>query len=335
MTLRSRLFNFVLKIFSLLPSALTLLPYLLLASLTRFLIKQKQLQIWLRNSLKEKNIVPGLSDLDFTLYLAGPLMKQENKRIVKRYNLIHKFFPLLGEINFYQADEVTLFSSLANPLELKRDPDLLEKISTPVRDQTLQSDLVFIIHILFSDFDNLKKRFSLRRKKWQRHLERLSIPLSLESIHSIEDLLELFDRELFDKVSRNEFKRFLIRYQQFNFKAANSMNRFYEGVIHVKSFILLAPSKWIGASLDSGEFEMDCELIRNFSELEQKIYVEQINWEIWGLFSQYRVTMEELDLHIHLGNLKKTLDCIKDVDTSSLQEKMDQLVSLQEKYYRQ
>ena len=49
-------------------------------------------------------------------------------------------------------------------------------------------------------------------------------------------------------------------------------------------------------------------MFSKLNENEQVLYAEQLKWELWGLYTQYRIIKNTSILKAHLNNLAKTVD---------------------------
>jgi hypothetical protein len=155
--------------------------------------------VWPRNSFVTEALEPGFSDIDLTVFYQSSLLDQNRERFLSRVNQFRRFWPFLGEINFYSA-EVSEFSyKFHNSFELLRDPELVARCSRKL-DQTMQlkqpeqttqpklgeskrsPDLiegsVFLLRQLEQDLNNLTEIPKKRLKKWLRHYDDLYHALS-------------------------------------------------------------------------------------------------------------------------------------------------------------
>jgi hypothetical protein len=133
---------------------------------------------WPRHSYVFSDIVPGLSDLDFTLLFEDTPPKRGFQSLSQHARWFKKgLMPILGEFNIYTFRDVMDFIPLANPFELRRDPYLIEKTGFVPSGGTLGEKIVFLLRGLQADKKNLFASTSaLREKKWRRAFSIAGLP---------------------------------------------------------------------------------------------------------------------------------------------------------------
>lgn len=299
------------------------LPYDLSLSVVQSYFRDKDLVIWSRNGHAMKTLTPGVSDLDITIYTGLNSFSDLNE-IQTRYMGVKRILPFLGEINWIDKFHAPFFSNFCNPHEADRDI-ILRDLTGYKRDSQGALKACFFLRCLASDTYGIRENFKTRKKKWQKHMKDLGIGTS-SVINSTSDLFRCADEELVKKLIGQSSTPFLRMFYNQKHGDINAWNRFY-GNVEVKDFMLFAPNYWIGASLHHGKYESDVELLNNFNEAEFSLLRAQLEWEIWGLFTQYKLVEDKENLIQHLLKLR---DFSKSVPGASLIGKgFDKLIELQ------
>lgn len=279
--------------------------------------------IWPRNSYVLNTLKCALSDLDLTFYAYRPCNIYSQ---LWRYKFLKFFLPFLGEINFYQEEKLKKFLPYANYFELKRDPKLLEKVGEQPTDRSDYEKLVFFLKLLESDRKNLVKIPKYRENKWNLHFNHLNWELPPVNMDEMKRFLaqKLTEKEIKSKV-------FLKIFFDLDSKTKTGLNSIYEecsrqGVI--KEYMLSYPFYWIGSAFYHDSFEHDLELLKNLTENESRLLLEQVRWELWGLFTQLEVTPDKPNLLMHLDNIRKLIGNIAHTDL--LKESLNSVDALSE-----
>nr|BDT30098.1 hypothetical protein BHI3_35640 [Bacteriovorax sp. HI3] len=99
--------------------------------------------IWFRNSLKLGYWAFGKSDIDVTIMVkkGAPELFLS---LIKTHDKIKKLLPVMGEVVFFDESRDRTLLLLINPLELKRDPVLMNKYQ--VAPQIELADRVVFLH---------------------------------------------------------------------------------------------------------------------------------------------------------------------------------------------
>ncbi|CBW27897.1 hypothetical protein BMS_3140 [Halobacteriovorax marinus SJ] len=308
------------KILSKLPYPLQELPYSLCWIVTKTYLKNNQVELWPRNSYVSKRIVAALSDLDLTIIVSKGGLEE---KVIRKYNHLKIIFPFLGEINMYPAKEVQDFIPIANKYELERDPRLCKDYGIS-KEENIYEKIVFLCKLIESDQENLKNNPLYRKKKWEKHLT----DLGLSSEIDFESLIQLLNSQCSE--IGIDASNFLNHYYQENRTQKTSCDNFYRECKNIKEYILLYPFRWIGSSLTCESFFHDIELIKSFTKHELSLLEAQLNWEIWGLFSQYLHNLHKATLHTHLENIRQVMDTNEALQNSSVYNKLNELRALHE-----
>ncbi|OUR93623.1 hypothetical protein A9Q84_19330 [Halobacteriovorax marinus] len=304
-----------------LPYFIQTLPYFIAKVVVTTLIAKKDVKIWVRNSYVFNNIVCALSDLDFTIVVKEVVM---GDKAVARYSLLKKVFPFLGEINLYLEDELKTFAPIVNSFELKRDPSLMEYLGNQVVSSTKYEELVFLCKTVESDQENLLSIPEYRVKKWQHHFELTGNQCDV-SLSSLLNLLKEKSQSLgFDS------DKFIEHYYTKNRTIKKDCDDFYRENLDKQSYILLYPFRWIGSSLTCDSFIHDIEEIKSFSEDQLKLLEAQVQWEVWGLYSQHIHNLRQATLHTHLENIREMMEVSEYLRNSKAYELLNKLRALHE-----
>ena len=283
------------------PLAIQKIPNIIGLWLVRLIYIDQPIQIWPRNSFILGTLVCGLSDLDLTFYAKKEIAIGQK---LWRYRFLKTFVPFLGEINFYRADKIENFLEHANAYELSRDRILLDLTKKELKKDSEFEKLVFFLKVLESDRKNLHNIPDYRLKKWKLHFEHLEWELPEPT--NLDSLTKFVDQKLGELGIKSSgfFKIFFGKPS----KTGEDRNLIYEDCSRVeiiKEYILFYPFFWIGSSFYHDSFDHDLELVKTLSESESLLLIEQVRWELWGLFTQLLVTSEKAHLLMHLENIKR------------------------------
>jgi hypothetical protein len=227
-------------------------------------------EIWARHSYVLAGFVPGLSDIDLTIWFGTSPSSQDKKLLLQRLKRLKHVLPLLGEINAFVDESARRWVDLANPLELERDPQLLEKLGSRKRIPTREEKAAFLLHAVESDLNLLKFDSATRTGKWRSHLQSVGLgddlPLTLEVLAQ-ETAHAFFPSALSASVSKS-----LLSY----WSKLCEGTPFYE-IDFDEVLFGIFPHRAIHTNRSRAQ--------RLHSSLEP-IAAAQLQWEIWGLLSQ-------------------------------------------------
>jgi hypothetical protein len=263
-------------------------------------------KIWPRNSFSLNRITILKSDIDLTIFFNIELSVSDLMRIKKTFLDLKFYCPLFAEINIYDKNSPL---GMINYCELNRDPNLKQELKIDTRKIRTEQQIVFLLHMLYADRKNLRKKTFTRQKKWQGHLNDLNIPVL--KIKNQAELLQILKNSLFSELPI-DFLPFMIKLFNLKISDINSINYFYkENLNHIIAFILISPALWIGASIANERFESDIEIISKMSIFYKKIIYEHLAWEISGLSTQRHLNFNEPTLKPHLLHLNRVLEVVK------------------------
>lgn len=284
-----------------LPYKVKIFPYNFALSSVRFILKVccgKNIRVWNRNSTRNNTFVFGNSDLDITV-VAGPGF---NRILFPQVlNLLKKFFIFLGETNFYSEDDLHWVIPRMNIYELQRDPDLYALYKQFVaKDSETVDKFIFLQRMLFTDFKSLIADPLSRQKKWKGYLDIMGIKNS-----GIIDV-QLVDTLMSETLENPRLIHALVKWQR---KVVRGEQDFYHVDFGI-GFRIIAPHLQLWKEIDPKE-------ISELTDTEKKIMERQIDWEIWGVYTQRHWLRKDLSLR-HLRNLMNIYACVKQEDQSSL-----------------
>ncbi|MCK5073158.1 MAG: hypothetical protein KAQ98_06995 [Bacteriovoracaceae bacterium] len=313
------------RFLSLLPYWIQTIPYHIGLIAVKIFYWRFPVNIWSRNSLRLKNIVCALSDLDLTFYFHGDF---NPFKVVKRYSKLKKIIPFLGEINLYSYTDATDFIPFINRYEFLRDPHLLNLHSTKLRQKDIYQKIVFLCKNLEADQNNLRTIPDYRIKKWNHHLSLLNIkfphPLSFDN------LIEVLITELNSiEIDAGNFIRNLFSVDS---RIHKNLEVPYGKIENKRNFILIYPFRWIGISYCHENLKHDLKSIGRLSTHESELLQEQIRWEIWGLYTQSKLDPRPTNLLIHLNLIRDLLEMVDLPEKDSLMSGINVLIKNRENF---
>lgn len=237
----------------------------LIAILTGF-----QWHAWRRNSLA-LGYWDKQSDLDLTLY--STTQTQLPKSVVILWRLCRRF----GEWAAFSSED-RRWVSVANPLELARDPRLMAEMGAPGRIPTRPEAFVFWLRMVGLNIGSMQidfPRIVVRPRKWNFHQSQLQDALSLTVNSPFPRSVEETGEALTPIPKRDwvDQKRFLL------------------------------PHQWLGEVRGSGSLVVE-PLVSPITSLNE-VARAQVQWEVWGLLSQIRLANNQVAVEEHLSNLAK------------------------------
>ena len=290
-----------------------LLLYRTVFQITKYLLDDRFLTIWSRNSFYFNIINPGISDIDLTFFFAHNTPEEYRRRSLDRLSSLRRMLPIIGEANVYRDDEVGLYRAAGNYFELKRDPELFARLKRPWTEERIASDAIaFILRALWCDYPYLKRFPKHRRHKWNYIFRALNEELNLElkiempSPKIITENLLLVAPWLRQDVS--------VLIKLFDNRKDD---RF------ALSYLRLYPHYWLGDYWNHAKFKEFLSSLASLSPEALGVVKSQIAWEIWGIYSQMYL-LDKTGLHYHFLNLKKVLEeicpktdpLLNDIDTA-------------------
>jgi hypothetical protein len=297
----------LIKLLNVLPYEIALLPYHTAYYLVKFLTFFYPIKTWARNSYVHKNIIPGISDIDFTCLCENSIKNKQIDSFIKLFSLIRRTMPILGEVNMYRINSLSLTRQLINPLELKRDPILANILEGT--HPTKFEKFVYLLRMLDSDIKHLANIPEKRWRKWNFHfndvLLKTPIDITLPNvINRICDLNPMPNHQ-------DEILNFLQIYSREGLAEAYSFCR-KKRLIHI--FIVLYPHRWLVYANGINDVDI-CLNVNSFNAEAFELIISQLKWELAGLQSQFHTLKQKsevfsyLDLILNFLKKIKTQDC--------------------------
>jgi hypothetical protein len=292
----------------LLPRKVAVFPYVYaLKSLQQALLAFPDFQIWDRNSIRKGNFVFGVSDLDLTL-LIGPGAKAEDLVLVLKMLIEHKLlYPFIGETNFFRLDVLPIFINSFNHFERLRDPSLDPYLFPAKNKNDLGIEkIAFLLRMIFSDHVKLAKSPGLRQRKWQNHL--FDLGLKSERFINWSKLIEVISES--SQIDIEVVRETLLPLQSQDLTDekifSSEMSKYWK---------YFYPNKHLWFHEGS---EQDLE--ENEDSIFGKICLKQIEWEMWGLMSQYPYLKKDVvGLSEHVSRLVKVAEKLNTKKDISIQ----------------
>jgi len=258
--------------------------YLVIANLTCKFITWRfpSVQVWCRNSIITDDIIPGVSDIDLTLYTQKVLPRNLELQIKDLHKLIKHIFPIMGEWNFYYEVDLPILKKYFNPIELSRDPKLADLVGQN-RQATESETTVYLLRQWQSDKHHLRDIPKLRAKKWKRIEKRTNVH--------------------FDNISLVSIKSEITKRLNLDFSSSEQQ-------------ICLFPHEWIGKNWNSPSFLMDVMRLESFSSNLHEICRDQINWEVCGILCQLPMIDNPEDMNPHFYHLSKIMKKVAPEDVA-------------------
>jgi hypothetical protein len=254
---------------SVLPRWLAKLPYeVALIAIKVVLGSQVGVGVWNRNSTRTGSFILGVSDLDISALAQQEVSSQRLYELLKK---LKRVFIFLGETNLYRRDQLGMILPRMNSFELKRDPDL-EKLAVHERSFDEVEKFVFTQRMLFSDALTLNENPKYRQAKWKFHMNLIGVeaPSIIEIPFVIDTLKKLsgFNPRISDSLDlwREHFHR--PEFDVYRSRLGPGLK-------------ILAPHCHVWFQVHE-----DRAFLQDLSEQERRLIRRQIDWEVWGLYTQ-------------------------------------------------
>lgn len=263
-------------------------------------------QVWYRNSLLFNKLSFGISDIDISAMPIKKFSAKQTKRFRVRYFFAKKILKLIGELNFFDLEKSKKLAAWANPFELDRDPKLLAALGE-ARPKSEATQIVFFLRMILSDRKNLFIRPQKRLEKWLFHFDQLGLDTAtLKRDHfSYKRLVNTFYDQIGVTEKSEKFKLFGKLLSQDVKISTLYMNKMWRDLM-----FMYMPQEWIKFAIVDGKYIEDIRSVLAkdcFSKLDWEIFAEQLNWEVWGLCSQYQMSLSKIGVVEHLANLEHVL----------------------------
>ena len=238
-------------------------------------------ELWSRNSFKLGSFVFGISDLDLTIVTSGNLDHLRVKDFLKRKK---KQWPFLGEANFYDRSDLINLAFFINKFEKQRDPELGRYLPEIIDESIEIEQLVFLLRLLQSDRE-LEFNPRYRHKKWIQHLAQLGITIGKTFNRS--DLLDIICERI------KNYPHLERGLRDWDVKRTRPDFDVYHADLD-EGFKILYPHQHLWFHTDSFQ-----SFFQERDQFEKKLIKRQIDWELWGLYTQrFYISRESMELHL-------------------------------------
>ena len=284
------------------PQGLTRLPYDWCYQSLKKQLEKNYPALWARNSFQSQQLVFLLSDLDLTLITHQPLNQVQQKKLRTLLKRTKRKFPLLGELNIYDQKYFPRMLAFANPIELKRDPELIQFFHLEPKNVSSLQASAFLSQMFLFDRHQLRIEPNIRLKKWKHHFNLVGKPLNLDDLnHStfLNHFISCFETRYFDPKKTLAFFESLLNEDLENLDS--------------RELLLFYPQWWVSLNITDNDVMEDLESFVLTNE-ELEIIAEHLNWEIWGLYSQLSLEENTSDYLLHLAKLLTLCSVLKLTD---------------------
>lgn len=255
-----------------------ILPYRIALFIIQFLgriLLPSKTRIWARNSFRLGYFQNFKSDLDLSFLYEDPISARTAHS--QFFRKIHRLFPMVCETNVYIRPHLHLIARNINFYEWQRDPDLKNFGLIDLRRSPQPFEaLAFISRMMLSDFGNLKKNLSFRKKKWGFHFSQVGRSLSLERSF----LEQIFDYCAEEFQLRGDEKTGMIR--QFTDYAMMLQEGKHAFDLRGK----MNDKVWLWTFLPH-HFPFAAHEMPALTTAQYDLVYEQLRWEIFGALTQY------------------------------------------------
>lgn len=273
-------------------------------------------QIWIRNSYVLGSFQPGFSDLDLTCFVSDGPRRYRNQNLEESFFKIasrfQKFWPFLGEINFYCQETAKIVIKTHNSFEIRRDPELAKRFFYGKHSDMYEA-AVFLLRQLEKDLVNLKNQPDKRVKKWLCHFQEIdkSLPelkfgekftIDRESI--IDSVINaiVFLSRCWNPVMYQDVRQKLLVYIELR-------------LANIDSFKIQKITEWDPWFFvwGAGFFSTLRLGHSRFSEDQLKFFVRQMRWELCGVLGQSFTQQQKNNSLQHLKKLYQSIQFIENV----------------------
>lgn len=241
--------------------------------------------IWARNSYQSNDLIPGLSDIDFTIVSSDDNLSVFAKDVLLFFK---RLFLIVGETNFYSLKTLKLIKEIYNYYELQRDPLLMKYAHLQKKANEIDAT-IYLMRTFESDKHNLEKRKKLRQRKWQRVFKLVNIDNS-EITKS--NLINLLDNRLGRKIMGNS--------------------------------MLYSPHTWLEFNWTKLDDDIVKSTFSTLNDHECEIIIGQVRWEIFGILTQLPFLSNRNDMKYHFDNLKKIVSFLPQTNKGKLSSIFDE-----------
>lgn len=258
------------------------------------LILREDVEMWYRNSLKQKYFKFLLSDIDVSVEF------QNNRDIVRRSERVQNFLrfcPLIKEVNFYYPFCKSVLSDLANPYELKRDSTLFSQYTDSCNDPDFLEacKFTYLFRMFMSNLENLKRGLHGRDKeKWLYHFNLTDVHVDLTKLKNIQSEKHLLFL-IFSKFPHLDEKSYTAIKSLIDCQEPSHI--FYKRPEFKKELLSLLPHT----------FAYTGDMINELTPFLEQVFICQMSWEVLGMLTQPVLFSKGDVSYHHLNNMKLVL----------------------------
>lgn len=299
--LKARVKNLLFLLSDYLPQDVVRLPYLLLFCIVNFFCKCLGVKVYGKNSFYTKKMVLGVSDLDLVFLIDS--FNEEKIGLIRR---IHTFVPIVSEVSILDRTYLEDFVISLNRYEALRDPFLKDFLNTKERPY---EKMIFLLHMFNADFSNLIGHIHGRREKWSGHLNE-----KLDTHINFNQFLIVFKKASgVDQVGLS-FEKYCIVKKKYSL---SDEKRYFQALsenLLLREFLIFDFSSWMSFAVQSGEMSLQKKFFCELDVSLLKMTLENVMWEIWGLFTQVYLLKDRQTLINHLDHIISLLNQLKAQD---------------------
>lgn len=289
------------------PYVLIKLPYKVALNLFTFFIP-KSLVVLTRHSFSLDKLTFPLSDIDITIAIQNE--KDLDYKLLSKISLLKKIILPIGEISFIYNDDFKILKSTINPLEWQRAPEVASYFNYHRIPITNADYIVYLCRMYLSDIRNLYFNFKNRENKWQYHLEQIETDVKFSNFKNSLEFISFVGSLILERYAQEGVGEYFINLTQYQFGLLKHKRR-----SHLKFMILYDFKYWVESSIYNNDFELELELIDDFSKQEKEIILKQIQWELWGIYTQLPISKNLHLIKKHLETLRLVLSYL-DINTA-------------------
>lgn len=129
-------------------------------------------RVWTRNTYRNGNWIPFVSDIDLSILLPPVYSTNLIEQIQLRHYAWRRYLPIVGELNIYHPAKLSEVAQNINIFELSRDPDLQSLLKPQMQrsDMFIWDRITFLLRMLEYD-SKLLFAPEQRQRKWRNHFQ--------------------------------------------------------------------------------------------------------------------------------------------------------------------
>lgn len=247
---------------------------------------------YLRNSFYLNYFTFGLSDFDFGVVLSSRTSLDQWKKFNRDYHYFKKIFPFWSEINLYCLDEMEFVKPFINSIEAQRDP-FTRQLKLHV---TEEEKFVFLIRSIFTNLKN----WNFEKQKVNKITFYFKLcGLNFEPNENLNKMLNLNLKSFFKSKILESSPEFILSFHEL---LTHSKDILWEPSSTEQKVLMPQHYLWFEREEGSEAF------LESLNEVDKKILTAQLNWEIWGLYTQLFQFSGNDSFRIHYSRIKKVFN---------------------------